>query len=102
MTVAQAGTVTMTLSAFGGRQVEVCGNGLDDDQDGRADCADPDCFGVGSCPPPACVADSDLGSLSWNVSRTVTVDTRDGKMLYPTSCSRGTGKEKVLKINLTQ
>jgi cysteine-rich repeat protein len=29
---------------------EICGNGADDDQDGFADCADPDCFG------PACPA----------------------------------------------
>jgi hypothetical protein len=100
--VAQAGTVNLTFSATAGRPIEACGNGLDDDQDGRTDCADPDCFGVSGCPAPACVADTDLGALSWNVSRTITVDTRTGGTLYPTSCSRGTGKEKVLRLNLTQ
>jgi len=32
---------------------EVCGNGIDDDCDGRSDCADGDCAGQGPC-PPAC------------------------------------------------
>jgi len=27
-----------------------CGNGIDDDHDGLFDCADSDCFGIGSCP----------------------------------------------------
>ena len=30
------------------------------------------------------------------------VDTRDGGTLYPTSCSRGNGKERVLRVTLTQ
>src|SRR5262249_27500818 len=102
LSMASAGTAQLTFSAFGGRPLEVCGNGLDDDQDGRTDCDDPDCFGVGSCPAPACVADTDLGSLSWNVPTTTSIDTRNGGTLYPTSCSRGTGKEKVLKVQLTQ
>ncbi len=29
---------------------EVCNDGFDNDQDGRADCADVDCSGVGDCP----------------------------------------------------
>jgi hypothetical protein len=29
---------------------EICDDGYDNDQDGRADCADVDCSGVGSCP----------------------------------------------------
>jgi len=30
-------------------QAEICGNGLDDDNDGLIDCYDPDCSGVGEC-----------------------------------------------------
>jgi len=34
---------------------EVCDDGIDNDGDGLADCNDPDCAGVGSCPaPPTC------------------------------------------------
>jgi len=29
-----------------------CSNGLDDDSDGRIDCADPDCYGLSGCPIP--------------------------------------------------
>jgi hypothetical protein len=31
---------------------ETCGNGRDDDLDGRADCEDSDCAGTPACPPP--------------------------------------------------
>ena len=40
----------------GGPAPEICGNGFDDDGDGLADCADPDCSGATECqpqPPPA-------------------------------------------------
>ena len=99
----RAGTINLRLSAFSGtRGVEICGNGIDDDTNGLTDCDDPDCFGVAGCPAPACMPDQDLGSFSWGTRKTVTVDTRDGGTLYPTSCSRGTGKERVLRVNLTQ
>jgi hypothetical protein len=98
----RAGTINMRLSAFSGRRVEICGNGLDDDTNGLTDCDDPACFGVAGCPAPACMPDQDLGSFSWGTRRTVSVDTRSGGTLYPTSCSRGTGKERVLRVNLTQ
>ncbi len=36
-----------------GGGVELCFNGIDDDCDGLADCADPDCFPVAKCVPAA-------------------------------------------------
>ncbi|HXU04363.1 MAG TPA: hypothetical protein VN903_25555 [Polyangia bacterium] len=98
----RAGNINLRFSAFSGRRVEICGNGIDDDANGLTDCDDPACFGVAGCPAPACMPDQDLGSFSWNTRRTVTVDTRGGTTLYPTSCSRGNGKERVLRVNLTQ
>jgi hypothetical protein len=99
----RAGTINMRLSAFSGtRRVEICGNGIDDDTNGLTDCDDPGCFGVAGCPAPACMPDQDLGSFSWGTRKNVMVDTRGGGTLYPTSCSRGTGKERVLRVNLTQ
>jgi hypothetical protein len=98
----QAGTINLRFSAFSGRRVEICGNRIDDDTNGLTDCDDPACFGVAGCPAPACMPDQDLGNFSWGTRRTVTVDTRDGGTLYPTSCSRGSGKERVLRVNLTQ
>jgi len=35
---------------------EICGNGKDDDRDGRADCSDPDCFDDSSCTTGACLS----------------------------------------------
>jgi hypothetical protein len=98
----RAGTINLRLSAFSGRRVEICGNGIDDDTNGLTDCDDPVCFGVAGCPAPACMPDQDLGSFSWGTRKTVAVDTRAGGTLYPTSCSRGTGKERVLRVTLTQ
>jgi hypothetical protein len=98
----RAGTINLRFSAFSGRRVEICGNGIDDDTNGLTDCADPACFGVAGCPAPACVPDIDIGSFGWGTSRTVNIDTRTGGTLYPTSCSRGTGRERVLRLTLTQ
>ena len=94
------GIINLRFSAFSGRRVEICGNNIDDDTNGLIDCADPACFGVVGCPAPACVPDQDLGFCVGD-QRTVTVDTRDGGTLYPTSCSRGTGNERVLRLTLT-
>ena len=98
-----AGTVNLRMSAFGLRPFEICGNNIDDDNDGLADCDDPECFGLAICPEPSCTKFQDLGNFSWGTRQTVMVDTRvDGVTLWPTSCSRGTGKEKVLRVNLLQ
>jgi hypothetical protein len=97
-----SGVINLRISAFGLRPVEICGNKIDDDSDGLTDCDDPECFGLVTCPTPACNLDQDLGNFSWGTQRTVTIDTRDGVTLWPTSCSRGTGKEKVLRLNLLQ
>jgi hypothetical protein len=44
----------------GGVAELACGNGTDDDCDGKADCADSDCAGVGPCAQPACDATGEL------------------------------------------
>jgi hypothetical protein len=99
---AQTGSIDLEISAFAARKVEICGNGIDDDGNGLTDCDDPACFGVGLCAAPACVPDQDLGAFSWGTNKVVTVDTRTGNDLYETSCSRGNGKEKILKLSLTE
>ena len=44
-----AGAFTLTSTCTGGTPAENCGNGLDDDGDGRADCADADCASTAAC-----------------------------------------------------
>jgi hypothetical protein len=99
---AQTGFIDLEISAFAVRKTEICGNGIDDDGNGLTDCDDPACFGVGMCAAPACVPDQDLGAFSWGTSKIVTVNTQNGSDFYQTSCSRGNGKEKVLKLSLTE
>jgi len=100
--VSQAGTISLRFSAFSGRRVEICGNGIDDDANGLTDCDDPACFGIATCPAPPCAPDQDLGTFSVGTRRTVMVDTTSGGTLSPASCSRGTGKERVLRLTLSQ
>ena len=97
-----AGTVNLRFSAFSGKKVEICGNGIDDDTDGLTDCADPDCFGVATCPAPACTFNQDLGTFSVGTRQTVSFDTHNGSTFWPVSCGRGTGHEWVLRLTLAQ
>jgi hypothetical protein len=99
---AQEGAVTLSLSAFINRRIELCGNGIDDDDNGLTDCADPACFGIAGCNMPACVPDVDLGALGINQFVTQTVDVTAGRDLYQTRCGRGNGKEQVLRFTTTE
>jgi hypothetical protein len=92
----------MRISTFKNRRVEICANGIDDDGNGLTDCADPACFGVGACTASACMPDVDLGSLSVGGSKSVTLDVTAGRDLYQTRCGRGNGKEKIVRITLTE
>jgi hypothetical protein len=53
---ALATAVTLYACSGGSSQREVCENGVDDDGNGLADCADPDCAGQA-----ACVGENDAG-----------------------------------------
>lgn len=99
---AEAGTVSLRLSSFSNRRVEVCGNKIDDDGNGLVDCDDPACFGLGSCTPPGCTPDVDLGAFSPGTIQSVSLDTRTGSTFFQTPCSRGTGKERIVRFTLTQ
>ncbi len=104
----QTGLVSLRLSAFSGRTVEICSNGIDDDGNGLIDCADPDLLrrrhlhGAGLHARPERRARSrrvDAGSVD---DPDLTVDTTNGKDLYQTECGRGNGKEQVVRLTLTQ
>ena len=107
----QTGLVSMRLSVpMNGRgDVEICNNGVDDDGDGLTDCMDPDCFGIGNCTASACTPDMNAGSFTAGPTpatpgtiQMLTIDTTTGKNLYQTDCGRGDGKEKVVRLTLTQ
>jgi hypothetical protein len=99
MSVAQEGPLKLLqLSAFQNRQVEICNNGIDDDGNGLIDCADPACFGVAGCAAPACSADFDLGAFGPGDVVPLQVDVTSGSDLYQTTCSKGDGREKVIRF----
>jgi len=106
----QTGLVSMRLSVPSpGRGVEICNNMVDDDGDGLIDCMDPDCFGVGNCTGSVCTPDLNAGAFSPGSNpvspgtvQTLMIDTTTGKDLYQTDCGKGDGKEKVVRLTLTQ
>ena len=98
----QEGVLNLRISAFRSRQTEVCDNGIDDDGNGLIDCADPACFGIGTCAPPACMPDTNLGSFSWGTMQTTVIDTTGAPDLYETTCSKGDGGERILRLTLTE
>jgi hypothetical protein len=54
--------LVVAVTCAGGTAPEVCNNGIDDDGDGRVDCSDPDCVGIGACgatPTEACTGGID-------------------------------------------
>ncbi|MFZ5445687.1 MAG: right-handed parallel beta-helix repeat-containing protein [Myxococcota bacterium] len=68
---------------------EVCGNSVDDDQDGKTDCADPDCFAAAGC----CVDKCDEGtSLCSNAGVLTCTRGPDGcrALSAPVACTGGT------------
>src|SRR5690606_23189157 len=96
------GVLNINVSAFSNRRIEICSNNIDDDGDGLVDCNDPDCFGVSGCGVPLCQPDIDLGDFAVGTSRSTSVDTIGGTNLYSTSCGQGTGKERVVRLTLTE
>jgi hypothetical protein len=96
------GVANLQISAFQNRRVEICNNGIDDDGNGLVDCQDPACFGIDGCVPSGCAPDADLRAFSWGTSGMTTIDTRGGRSLYQTTCSKGNGKERVLRLELNQ
>jgi hypothetical protein len=54
------------------------------------------------CTATGCNPDVNLGSFSPGTFQSTTLDTTTGSSLWQTSCSRGTGKERVVRLTLTQ
>jgi hypothetical protein len=96
------GILNIRISAFKNRMVEICTNGIDDDGNGLKDCDDPACFGIGNCKAPLCMPDVDLGDFVVGTVKSTTVDTASGTDLYKTTCGKGNGKERVIRVSINQ
>jgi hypothetical protein len=67
-TAGSEGTVDLTLLGEAQRTLEICNNGIDDDNDGAIDCADRKCVTDPSCLNLRCQPAKDLGLLPLNGS----------------------------------
>ncbi|MBN2723016.1 MAG: trypsin-like serine protease [Deltaproteobacteria bacterium] len=68
--------------------VENCTDGIDNNGDGMADCADPDCAGTSSCPDMACGYQNFL-----SCNKTVSGNTADGVAAFSTYNCLSSGTE---------
>jgi hypothetical protein len=96
----EEGTLSVILSAFGTRGIELCDNQLDDDGDGFVDCADPDCYSLPACAANLCAPDGDLGNLDIGGKVSVHVDLTSATRVFNTDCSRGDGRGRAYRLNL--
>jgi hypothetical protein len=96
------GPVHISIRAYRDRLQEICNNGVDDDNNGLIDCADPACAGIDGCKPPICIEDADLGDFSWGTQRSTAVDVTTGVSYYSARCAQGGGKTKVVRVRLLQ
>ena len=96
------GTISLTLSVFANRGVEICDNGIDDDGDQLVDCADPDCFNLPICTATMCMPDGDLGNIDIGTRVSVHVDLKSATQVYHTDCGKGDGRGRAYRVNLLQ
>jgi hypothetical protein len=94
------GKISVSLTAFANRGVEICDNGIDDDGDRLVDCDDPDCFGVAVCTAPLCAPDGDLGNIDIGTKATVHVDLTSATQVFKTDCGKGDGRGRAYHVNL--
>ena len=96
------GKISVSLTAFANRGIEICNNGIDDDGDQLVDCDDPDCFSVAICGNPMCLPDGDLGDIDIGTQTNVHVDLTSATEVFKTSCGKGDGRGRAYRLNLLQ
>jgi hypothetical protein len=95
------GHVDATISAYANRPVEICHNGIDDDNNGLTDCADPACIGVQGCSAPYCMPNVNLGNMGVGDQQTVNLNVQsNGVAGLKASCAKGGGKAMVVQLSV--
>ena len=100
MAAGKEGQINLSVSAWAGRGVEICDNGIDDDSDGLVDCDDPDCAIALSCQAPMCLPDTNLGDFDVGTRKTLNVDLTSATRTFTTVCGKGDGHGRVYRLNL--
>jgi len=95
------GHVDATISAYRNRKIELCHNGIDDDNNGLTDCQDPACYGVPGCAAPYCMPNTDFGQMFVGDQKSVTLNVQqNGQLNYKASCAKGGGKGMVVQLSV--
>ena len=102
MAAGKEGQINLSISAWAGRGVEICDNGIDDDGNGLTDCDDPACTGTIHCQAPQCLPDGNLGDIDIGTSKTLNVDLTSATRTFSTFCGKGDGHGRVYRLNLRQ
>ncbi|MBL8786036.1 MAG: hypothetical protein JNJ59_14145 [Deltaproteobacteria bacterium] len=94
------GQVTLTMTKL---EPEACGDGVDNDGDGRIDCVDTDCFGVGTCPNglpgDVCATAIEVAQTAWSFSMDTCLYTSDWSGASNGGCkTMGSGGDLVVKL----
>jgi hypothetical protein len=100
MAVGKEGRISLAVSAFADRGVEICDNGIDDDGDNLVDCDDPDCANTINCQAPLCLLDGEVGDIDIGTRKTLNVDLTTATRTFSTVCGKGDGHGRVYRLNL--
>ncbi len=97
------GTVDLTLSISDDRVLEICNNGIDDDGNGKTDCADRKCATNPSCAATQCRADDLINPVPLtgaNTFRLVQTANNGVQANVPCATTPG-GQTSVIELTLT-
>jgi hypothetical protein len=99
MAAGKEGQISLTVSAWANRGIELCDNGIDDDGNGLVDCDDPACATAVNCQALMCLPDSDLGDFDIGTRKTLNVDLTNATRTLSTDCGKGDGHGRVYRLN---
>ena len=86
------GTMDLTLSVVDDRQLEICNNGIDDDGDGKIDCADRKCATSQFCTKAQCRPDQTIDPVPLTGADTVVQVKTQGNGIHGTvPCATAAG-----------
>jgi hypothetical protein len=96
------GHIDATISAYENRNIEICHNGIDDNNNGLTDCADPQCLGAPGCSAPYCMPNVQLGPMVIGESQTTTLNVQQsGTTGYNVTCaSSSAAKGMVVQLSV--
>ena len=96
------GPIDITIYAYQNKKVELCHNGIDDDNNGLIDCADMACFSDPGCGPPVCMPSVDFGTMNLGDSHSTVLDLKGGIPKLTATCAKGGGLSRVIQLKLAQ